>query len=75
MEANRIRETRKRRGMKQKALAAAVGTSQSEISAIEDGRREPGVYLALRIAGELGATVEGLFEERSQFEKRGQKNR
>lgn len=47
--------------MKQDDLAQIVGTAQSELSRIERGKREPNVYLALKIAHALGATVEDIF--------------
>lgn len=49
--------------MKQEALGRYTKRSQSEISAIENGKLEPGVGTAMRIAKVLGATVEELFFE------------
>lgn len=65
MVLSKVKEYRERKGMKQEALARYTKRSQSEISAIENGKLEPGVYTALRLAKVLGTTVEELFEERS----------
>jgi putative transcriptional regulator len=56
-----VRETRKSRGLTQAELAKAVGVSRQTIISIERGDYAPSVYLALRIARELGDTVEHLF--------------
>ncbi len=47
--------------MKQNTLAQKVGVFQSEISEIENGKRKPGVYLALKIAGVLGKNINEIF--------------
>lgn len=59
---NRVRLHRFLRGeMNQAELAARVGVSRQTIVAIEKGNYNPSVELALRLARELGATVEELF--------------
>jgi putative transcriptional regulator len=58
---NPIRERRKERRVTQAELADRVGVSRQTIIAIEQGDYAPSVYLALRIAGALGGTVEELF--------------
>ncbi|MBS5433217.1 MAG: helix-turn-helix transcriptional regulator [Firmicutes bacterium] len=63
MVLSKVKEYRERKGMKQEALARYTKRSQSEISAIENGKLEPGVGTAMRIAKVLGATVEELFFE------------
>lgn len=47
--------------IKQEDLAARVGVSPGTMSAIVQGKTEPRVGVALRIARELGATVEELW--------------
>jgi putative transcriptional regulator len=47
--------------MRQADLASAVGVSRQTIVSLERGDYAPSVYLALRIARALGATVEELF--------------
>jgi putative transcriptional regulator len=58
---NPIRQRRKDQRITQAELAAAVGVSRQTVIAIEQGDYAPSVYLALRIARTLGATVEDLF--------------
>jgi len=58
---NRIREFRKKRGLRQTDLAKLVGIFQSELSEIERGIRKPSVYLAKKIAKALGVSLDDLF--------------
>jgi len=58
---NRIREFRKKRGLRQTDLARLVGIFQSELSEIERGIRKPSVYLAKKIAKALEASLDDLF--------------
>ena len=58
---NRIREFRKKRGLRQIDLARLVGIFQSELSEIERGIRKPSVYLAKKIAKALGVSLDDLF--------------
>jgi len=58
---NRLREVRRRKGLRQSDLAKKVGVFQSEISEIETGERKPSVYLAKRIAKALGVSLDELF--------------
>lgn len=60
---NRMRAYREYKGVSQRWLAGKVGCSSSTISEIEMGKRAPNVYLAMRIARALGATVEKLWTE------------
>lgn len=48
-------------GLTQADLAKAVGVTRQTIIAIEQGRFNPSVLLALRIAKVLGTNVEELF--------------
>lgn len=60
---NRVRELRQRgEGMTQQQLAEAVGVSRQTIIAIESGRYNPSLEVALKIAREFGQTVEAIFE-------------
>ena len=58
---NRIREFRKRKGLRQTDLARMVGIFQSELPEIERGIRKPSVYLAKKIAKALGVSLDDLF--------------
>lgn len=61
--ASPVRERRKQRRFTQAELAEQVGVSRQTIIAVERGDYAPSVYLALRIARVLGATVEELFTD------------
>ncbi|MCQ9366752.1 helix-turn-helix transcriptional regulator [Brevibacterium sp. 50QC2O2] len=56
-----LKGRRKTSGLTQAQLAGTVGVSRQTIISIERGDYAPSVYLALRIAGTLDATVEDLF--------------
>jgi putative transcriptional regulator len=57
----RIRAARKQAGLTQQDLSTAVVVSRQTIIAMETGDYAPSVYLALKIAGALGTTVESLW--------------
>ena len=56
-----IRAARKEAGLTQQGLSAAVQVSRQTIIAMETGDYAPSVYLAIKIARALGATVEELW--------------
>jgi putative molybdopterin biosynthesis protein len=58
---SRVVAKRRERGLSQAALAQAGGVTRQAIGAIESGRTQPGVTLALAIARALNASVEELF--------------
>jgi len=58
---NRIRVLRAERDWTQADLAAALGVSRQAIIAIENGKYEPGLGLAFRIARAFGKQVEEVF--------------
>ena len=58
-----VRVRRRAQRLTQAELAKAVGVSRQTVIAVERGDYAPSVYLALRIARVLGATVEDLFIE------------
>ena len=69
----RIRRLRTDRGMTLEELAAAVDRAPSQLSMIENGRREPKLTLLQAIARALGSTLDALLEsepldERSTLE-------
>ena len=51
------------RGLTQTELARRAGISRQALGAIEAGTYRPGVEIAIRLAREVGATVESLFGE------------
>ena len=60
---SRIRVARIRKGMSQAELAREAQVSRQALSAMEAGRYQPSVQIALRLAHALGESVEGLFGE------------
>ncbi len=61
--AERIRKARSARQISQTELARRAGISRQALGAIEAGLYLPGVSVALKLARELGETVESLFGE------------
>ena len=58
----RIRRLRTDRGMTLEELAATVDRAPSQLSMIENGRREPKLTLLQAIARALGSTLDALLE-------------
>jgi putative transcriptional regulator len=58
---NRIRVLRAERDWTQAQLAERIGVSRQAIIAIENGKYEPGLGLAFKIAREFGKQVEEVF--------------
>ena len=65
---NRIESIRKERGILQTDLAKAMGVSRQTISSLENGRYDPSILLAHKIAKFFGMTIEEvfIFEEEEQ---------
>ena len=61
MLTNSLKELRARHDLTQEALATRVGVTRQTIIAIEKGRFNPSVQLALKMARVLDAKVEELF--------------
>ncbi|OCG76604.1 transcriptional regulator [Microbacterium sediminis] len=59
---SRVRELRGDRGLSQQALGDAVGVSRQTINAIETGRYDPSLTLAVHLARYFGTTVEEVFD-------------
>ncbi len=58
---NRVREMRKSRQWTQEQLADLLEVSRQTINSIENGRYDPSLTLALKIARLLDDSVEGIF--------------
>ncbi len=65
----RIRERRTELGMKLETLAAAVGRAPSQISAIENGKREPKLPLLRALATALQSSVDQLLVDEAPSER------
>lgn len=65
---NRLEEVRKARGIKQEELAAALEVSRQTIGSLENGRYNPSIILAFKIARYFGMQIEDIFiyEEEEQ---------
>lgn len=58
---NRLEEIRKERGIKQDELAKVLEVSRQTISSIENGRYNPSIILAFKIARFFDMTIEDIF--------------
>ena len=58
---NRIEEIRKERGIRQEDFAKEMGVSRQTISSLENGRYNPSIMLAYKIAKYLDMTIEEVF--------------
>ena len=58
---NRIEEIRKERGIRQEELAKSMGVYRQTISSLENGRYNPSILLAYKIARYFGMTIEEVF--------------
>ena len=58
---NRLEELRKQRGIKQEELAEKLEVSRQTIGSLENGRYNPSIILAIKIARFFGTTVENIF--------------
>ena len=65
---NKIEEIRKVRGIRQEAFSRAMGLSRQTISSLENGRYNPSIMLAYKIAKYFDMTIEDVFvfEEEAQ---------
>lgn len=58
---NRLEELRKERGIKQEDLAAILEVSRQTIGSLENGRYNPSILLAFKIAKYFGMSIEDIF--------------
>jgi len=58
---NRLEEIRKQRGIRQEDLAAALEVSRQTIGSLENGRYNPSILLAFKIADYFGMRIEDIF--------------
>ena len=57
----RLEELRKSRGLRQEELADALEVSRQTIGSLENGRYNPSILLAFKIARYFGLTIEEIF--------------
>ena len=58
---NRLEEIRRAKGIKQEDLASALEVSRQTISSLENGRYNPSISLAFKIARYFGLSIEEIF--------------
>ncbi len=58
---NRLEEIRKSKGIKQEELAAALEVSRQTIGSLENGRYNPSIMLAFKIARFFKMQIEEIF--------------
>ena len=58
---NNIEAIRKERGIRQEEFARVLGVSRQTISSLENGRYNPSILLAHKIARYFGMTIEEVF--------------
>ena len=58
---NRIEEIRKEKGIRQEEFAKSMGVSRQTISSLENGRYNPSILLAYKIANYFEMTIEEVF--------------
>lgn len=58
---NRLEEIRKQQGIRQEKLAADLEVSRQTIGSLENGRYNPSIILAFKIARYFGMCIEEIF--------------
>ena len=58
---NKLEELRKQRGIRQEELAAALEVSRQTIGSLENGRYNPSILLAFKIARYFDVSIEEIF--------------
>lgn len=58
---NRLEEIRKERGIRQEELARTLEVSRQTIGSLENGRYNPSILLAFKIARYFGMAIEDIF--------------
>ena len=58
---NRIEEIRRAKDIRQEELAKMLGVSRQTISSLEDGRYNPSIFLAFKIARLFEMPIEDIF--------------
>lgn len=58
---NRLEELRKSKGIRQEELAEILEVSRQTIGSLENGRYNPSILLAFKIAKYFGMSIEDIF--------------
>lgn len=65
---NRLEEIRKKRGIKQEELADKLEVSRQTIGSLENGRYNPSIILAFKIARFFEMNIEDIFIYEEEWE-------
>jgi len=65
---NRLEEIRKQRGVRQEELADKLAVSRQTISSLENGRYNPSITLAFKIARFFNLSIEDIFIYEEELE-------
>lgn len=65
---NRLEELRKKRGIKQEELADQLEVSRQTIGSLENGRYNPSIILAFKIARFFEMSIEDIFIYEEEWE-------
>lgn len=65
---NRLEELRKQHGITQEELADALSVSRQTIGSLENGRYNPSILLAFRLAKYFHVTIEDIFMDPEETE-------
>ena len=66
---NRLEEIRKSKGIKQEQLAAILEVSRQTVSSIENGRYNPSIILAFKIARYFELSIEEIFIFEEEYDE------
>lgn len=58
---NRLEELRRAQGLRQEELADALEVSRQTIGSLENGRYNPSILLAFKLARYFGTSIEDIF--------------
>jgi putative transcriptional regulator len=64
--ANRVRELRTARAWSQADLGERLAVSRQVVNAIENGKHDPSLSLAFKIARMFGESVDSIFDQEDQ---------
>ena len=64
---NRLEEIRKERGIKQEELAAALEVSRQTIGSLENGRYNPSITLAFKLARYFDMSIEDIKQNKNNY--------
>ena len=65
---NRLEELRREKGIKQEELAAAMEVSRQTIGSLENGRYNPSLILAFKLAQYFGLSIEEIFIYQEEYQ-------